>query len=264
MTIRINQPFDIADIEFTREMRRPEALTPEVKFYALIGTFLMAAQVATDDDIDGANLGSMIVAIIGGNNKKKQAAEDLVRAGVYLAHQAGLPQPKGDAVFYKKMSELDPEKVKWGARLYEVIANNELIKQAWDLEKKAMVMAARADADFTGRYDSRVRHGSDPLCDAEMNIAKTIAPRAAFELEGVRQAIEHVWSAYWSRDVAAPDLNRTFEMHFRDYLDDNEEKGLALKAAEDAYLEELKKDDLSHQVMQMYRDLGGLEYKVSL
>lgn len=256
-TLEILKPFDNADPDFLAQIRHPEILHPEVKFFTLLGTgaiivhTLGKPQTFSTDKILGILLDDK-------SDVKERMDRDILRGICYLAHKAGLPQPTKDNIFYEKLSELDVEKVMWGVRLFAAIINDEIANQVAVLDRRLVAEDARRDAAFRGRYDHRIAHAENPdeTCTKEMDLALYEARRAGFDHKMMSLVRDRLWNMYWSRGRAVPDLQRAVSMVWDEVLKEHSNENESIGAQERRYIEDKLHDDLTHQLLSMMKEHG--------
>jgi len=265
-TLETLKPFDNADPDFITQIRHPEILSPEVKFFTLLSTgaiivhTLGKPETFSTDNILG-------ILLDGKSDVKERMDRDILRGICYLAHKAGLPQPTEDNFFYEKLSELDVEKVMWGVRLFAAIINDEIANQVAVLDRRLVAEAARMDATFRGRYDHRIAHAKDgdvggSTCMKELDLAIYEAPRARFDHKLMSLVRDRLWDMYWARGRAVPDLQRAVGMVWDEVLKEHTNENEAIRAEEKTYVENRLRDDLTHQLLNMMKEHGLDKKKV--
>lgn len=248
MTIKLNKPFDTADSNFIKELRHPEHLSADVKFYALLGTFSAAyGALLTEETPFG----------------KEDHFRDVVRAGAHLAMQAGLAQPKSDLPFYLRLSEVDKDSAQWGVHLYKAMMNDPIARQSWEVDRNIIVLQAKADAKFRGDYDHRVEHGDDNSgCEAEHAVANHQSHRAGFDLKMHGIVRDRLWGSFWNNNEEVSNLADQAALFWKDALNKHDSEYQELLFLEKRMIADLEKDDLAVQLQAMYRENGGLSRRI--
>lgn len=248
MIIKVNEPFERTNSDFIQELRHPERLSADVKFYALLGTFSAAYAALTANDVPFG---------------KETHFEDVLRAGVHLGTKFGLKQPKDDLLFYLKFSDVDKKAAQWGVHLYKAMMDDPIARQSWETDRSVIVLQAKTDVEFCGNYDHRVQHGNEETaCTFEHEAAKFHSHRASFDIKLHEIVREHLWNSFWGRGEEIADLPGQVSLFWKDALAKNDSEYQELLFLEKRLVAELEKDVLAVQLLAMYKESGGLPRRI--